>query len=619
MRLEGDRARSFTRRALFVGGVQTALFGLLAGRLWNLQVEENATWRLLAEENRVSERLVVPPRGRILDRLGRPLATNVPTYRVRIVREQAGDVRGILERLAALVPLAPERIDEIERQARSVRAFVPVVVREDLDWEEVATIAVHSPDLPGVMLDAGLLRQYPYGSTVAHILGYVGAVSRPEIESDPDPLLQLPEFRIGKNGVERSHDAELRGKAGLLRLEVNAVGREIRELERHEGEPGQDLRLSLDLDLQRFCFERLAEQISASVVVMDVRSGAVLAMVSVPGYDPRAFTRGISDRHWQSLLKDPLHPLVNKCIRGEYPPGSTFKMVTALAALEAGAATPESEVFCPGSMTLGNARFHCWKSHGHGRLGLEQALAQSCDVYFYEMARRVGVDAIAAMSRRLGLGEPTSIDLPGEKGGLAPTSRWKRERFGVPWQKGETLITGIGQGFVLATPLQLAVMTARLATGRAVRPWLAGAPQGPFDPAQLPGLGLSAEHLLPVLSGMNQVVNGSRGTARASALTGVDAAMAGKTGTSQVRRITRAERASGAHKRKDRPREHRDHALFVGYAPVTAPRYAVAVVVEHGESGSATAAPIARDILQRALQLAPAGPLTVSARGEQVR
>ncbi|MDX6752198.1 penicillin-binding protein 2 [Geminicoccaceae bacterium 1502E] len=612
MRLEGDRARSFTRRALLVGGVQTGLFGLLAARLWNLQVEENATWRLLADDNRISERLIVPPRGRILDRLGRPLATNMPTYRVRVVREQARDLRGVLERLAMIVPLSAGRIDEIERQARSLRAFVPVVVREDLSWEQVASIAVRSPDLPGVMLDAGLLRQYPYGSTVSHILGYVGAVSREELQQDPDPLLQLPEFRIGKNGVERSHDAALRGRAGLLRVEVNAVGREIRELERHEGDAGADLKLSLDLDLQRFCFERLAEQLSASAVVMDVHSGAVLAMVSVPSYDPRAFARGISTELWQALVADPFHPLVNKCIRGEYPPGSTFKMVTALAALEAGVATPRTEVFCPGYMVLGNARFHCWKQHGHGRLQLEQALAQSCDIFFYEMARRVGVDGLAAVSRRLGLGGPTGIDLPGEKGGLAPTSQWKRERFGVPWQKGETLITGIGQGFMLATPLQLAVMTARLANGgRAVEPWLARSAQG--QPGAAADLGFAAEHLAPILAGMNEVVNGSRGTARAAALQGLGVAMAGKTGTSQVRRITKAERASGAHKRKDRPREHRDHALFVCFAPVEAPRYAVSVIVDHGDSGSATAAPIARDIMKRTLELAPGGgPLQIS-------
>lgn len=616
MRREGDRTRSFTRRALVVGGAQTGLFGLLAGRLWSLQVEQGARWRIQADENRISERLIAPPRGRILDRLGRPLASNVPTYRVRIVREQAGDVRAVLERLDAILSLGAERIDEIERQARSLRAFIPVLVHEDLTWAQVASIAVRSPELPGVVLDSGLLRQYSYGSTVSHILGYVGAVGVEELRSDPDPLLQLPDFRIGKTGIERSYEKELRGEAGLLRVEVNALGREIRELGRHEGKAGADLGLTLDLDLQRFCFERLGEELSASAVVMDVRSGAVLAMVSVPSYDPRAFTRGISKPVWQALVRDPFHPLVNKCIRGEYPPGSTFKMVTALAALEAGVATPGSDVFCPGSITLGNARFHCWKSYGHGHMNLEQALAQSCDVYFYELARRVGVDAIAAMAGRLGLGRPTGIDLPGEKGGLAPTRQWKRDRLGVPWQKGETLILGIGQGFMLATPLQLAVMTSRIANGGwPVRPWLVREPPVAGDEAALPAI--APEHLAAVRAGMREVVNGPRGTARAAALELPEVMMAGKTGTSQVRRITKAERASGAHKRKDRPREERDHALFVCYAPLDAPRYAVSVIVEHGNSGSATAAPIARDIMQRTLELAPGGPLRISAREER--
>ncbi|MCS6779699.1 MAG: penicillin-binding protein 2 [Geminicoccaceae bacterium] len=624
MHQESDRTRCFRRRALLVGGAQLALMGGLAVRLWQLQVRDAESYRLLAEENRINQRLTVPPRGVIVDRRGRPLAVNVPTYRVRIVREQAKDVRKVLEALAEIVPLDEARIDEVVQLAKAQRPFVPVTVRENLSWEEVARIAVRTPDLPGVLLDSGLVRRYPHGPATAHVVGYVGPVSQAELEREADPLLRLPDLRIGKNGIEQAYDRELRGRAGLSRVEVNAIGREIREIDRREGEEGADLQLSLDLDLQRYCMERLADQEAAAAVVLEVATGAVLAMASVPTYDPGAFAGGLSPALWRQLTTDPRHPLFNKCIRGTYPPGSTFKMITAIAALEAGVATPSTEVFCPGHMSLGNARFHCWRPSGHGRLALVQALAQSCDVYFYELARRVGIDALASVARRFGAGVRLGIDLPGEKPGLMPDSRWKRERLKQPWQKGETLVCGIGQGFVSMTPLQLAVMTARLCNGgREVHPWVVRGPhahvsEGKGRPA--PSLGVSRANLEAVLKGMFEVVNGPRGTAKASALPLPGVYMAGKTGTSQVRRITKAERAVGAHKRKDRPREERDHALFVCYAPHDRPRYAVAVVVEHGESGAKAAAPIARDIMVEALRLDPSrelvpGRLDMAERG----
>jgi penicillin-binding protein 2 len=602
MQQEADRARCFTRRALFVGGVQVAFFGALAARLYHLQVERSADFALLAEDNRANQRLLVPPRGRIIDRLGRPLARNVPTYRMLVIREQARDLRPLLERLAALVALAPDRIDAVLQESRARRAFVPLLVREDLSWDEVARVAVHSPELQGAVLDSGLLRNYPEGSVLAHVLGYVGAVNPADQSADQDPLLQLPDFRIGKSGIERSYDAVLRGRAGLSRVEVNATGREIRELDRREGVPGVDVRLALDLDLQRFCVARLSSELSASAVVVDVRSGGVLALASVPSFEPAAFTGGLRPSVWNELRDDPRTPLVNKCIRGQYPPGSTFKMMTALAALEAGI-QPTYQAFCPGHLSLGSAVFHCWKEHGHGTIAMVQALGQSCDVYFYDLARRVGVDAIAAMATRFGLGGKLGIDLPGEKAGLIPTTAWKKATLGQGWQKGETLVCGIGQGYVSATPLQLAVMAARLANGeRAVQPWLV-APGEAGDPP--PPLGVPRAHLDVVRAGMREVIHGGRGTARAADLGMPGVEMAGKTGTAQVRRISRAERAVGRHKRKDLPWAERDHALFVCFAPFAEPRYAVAVVVEHGMSGSKFASPIARDIMRRTLELGP--------------
>jgi penicillin-binding protein 2 len=606
MHREADRLRVFGRRAALLAAGKLGLFGLLGARLHYLQVTNADQYALLADENRINHRLLPPARGRVLDRHGTALARNVPIYRVRVVREQAKDVARTLHALARLIPLSPERIEQVVAEASRRRAFVPIAVREDLSWDEVARVAVHAPDLPGIMLDSGLLRDYPAGDILAHVVGYVGPVSEAELTGEP--LLELPEFRHGKAGIERVYNDLLRGAAGISRFEVNALGREIKELQRRDGEPGQDLELTLDLDLQRFVHQRLAGEPSASAVVLDVQSGEVLALASVPSFEPGAFTNGLSRTAWRALLANPQTPLVNKAISGLYPPGSTFKMVVALAALEAGVVSPETEVHCPGHMELGNHRFHCWRRWGHGPMKLIPAIAQSCDVYFYEVARRVGVDTIAEMSRRFGLGEVTGLDLPGEKGGLVPDRAWKRAARGEPWHQGETLVVGIGQGYLQTTPLQLAVMTARIANGgRAIRPRLARLPQG-LAAAAPERLQVSDWALRLVRQGMDEVVNAQRGTAYTSRLADPEHAMAGKTGTSQVRRISRAERLTGVRRNEDRPWQERDHALFVAYAPSRNPRFAVSVVVEHGGSGSQAAAPIARDIIARTLELDPTRP-----------
>ena len=602
---ESERARVFTRRALLLGGGQLALFGALAGRLYYLQVLNADDYALLADDNRINHRLLPPERGRVVDRHGVPLARNSPTYRVLIVREQASDLRATLKALSRLIDLPEERIQEVIAVAEAHRRFVPVTVREDLNWTEVAAISIHSPELPGVMVVSGLFREYPAGEVTAHVLGYVGPVAQQELTGEP--LLELPEFRIGKNGVEKVYDQLLRGRPGISRFEVNALGREIKELYREDGEPGQAIGLTVDLDLQRYVHGRLRAEASASAVILDVRTGEVLALASVPTFDPGALVDGVRPETWRAWLGDPKAPLVNKAIAGQYPPGSTFKMIVALAALEAGVVGPDHEVTCPGFMYLGAHRFHCWRSGGHGKLALVDAIAQSCDLYFYDLARKVGIDAIAAMARRFGLGERMDIDLPGERPGLVPDRAWKLAARGVPWQTGETLVVGIGQGFLQATPLQLAVMTARIANGnQAVRPWLARPPGGEEGSVKTEPLGASERSLRLVREGMHKVVNGERGTARGARLPNREITMAGKTGTSQVRRISRAERLSGVRKNEEKAWEERDHGLFVAFAPYREPRYAVAVVVEHGGNGSQSAAPIARDIMAKALELDPA-------------
>lgn len=616
MRRDTDRQKAFTRRAALLAGGKALLLSALAGRMYYLQVIEAPRYATLAEENRINLRLLPPPRGRILDRHGRVLAGNEQTYRVTIVAEQARNVDAILGTLGTLLDISATDRERILREIRRRRSFVPVTILENLDWEAVARIEVNAPALPGVAIDEGQNRHYPYGEEFAHVLGYVAAVSESDLTGEP--LLQLPGFRIGKAGIEKTHDLALRGSGGRSEVEVNAYGRVIRELSRKEGQPGADLVTTLDLDLQRLANARLQGE-SGAIVAMDIHGGGVLALASSPSYDPGSFVRGLKAEEWRALIDNPRAPLSNKAIAGQYAPGSTFKMVVALAGLEKGVISPATPLFCSGSVRLGDSRFHCWKRGGHGRVSLHEGIVRSCDVYFYEVARRVGVDAIAEMASRLGLGAALGLDLPGERGGVVPTREWKRAQMGQPWHQGETLITGIGQGYVLSTPLQLAVMTARLASGGyRVTPALVrkARPPGATAADLFPALGIAEADLRAVLNAMVGVVNAGNGTARASAIHEAGFEMAGKTGTSQVRRITAAERARGVWKNEDLPWERRDHALFVGYAPVHAPRYAVAVIIEHGGGGSKAAAPVARDILLAAQKLdalriaapPPAGP-----------
>ena len=646
------RYRTFTRRALLLGGVQGALVSALAARMYYLQVIEAERYTVLAEENRINLRLLPPPRGRILDRYGLPMALNDHNYRVVVVAEQTPSLDDTLALLGQIIPITEVDRARVWRERRRNRAFVPITVRENLDWEQVARIEVNAPDLPGVSIEVGQSRDYPYGGSASHVLGYVGAVSERELTGDP--LLELPGFRVGKSGIERQYDELLRGSAGNSQVEVNAVGRIIRELARDEGQPGLDLHTTIDIGLQQYVQQRLTSELSASAVVIDVSSGEILAMGSTPTYDPSAFGRGLTSGEWQALINDPLHPLTNKAIAGQYPPGSTFKMIVALAALEAGI-DPGYSVFCPGHMSLGSARFHCWKRGGHGRLSMVDGIKHSCDVYFYDIARKVGIDAIATMARRLGLGHVDGVDLPGERPGLIPDSAWKKATLGESWYPGETLVAGIGQGFITATPLQLATMMARLANGgHEVIPHVlrkgpadptedwpilpAAADLGSIEPAAgpvvgladspFPSLGLSEAHLKIVLEGMNRVSNEQGGTAYRSRIDIPGMELGGKTGSAQVRRITMAERLTGVKKNEDLPWNQRDHALFVAFAPVAAPRYAVSVVVEHGGGGAAVAAPIARDILieaqtrardrvlarQVALATEPASPLAMRPR-----
>ncbi|MEM7176680.1 MAG: penicillin-binding protein 2 [Pseudomonadota bacterium] len=595
--------RRVTRRAAVVLGLQLALGGALAWRMRQLQVVETERYRLLAEENRINMRLIAPARAQIFDRNGKPLAINTKNYRVVMIREQTNDVDATLDDLSRLIDIPERQRRRVTKELRSKSAFVPVSVAEHLSWDAFSRINVNAPALPGIQPEVGLSRHYPHGRQTAHVVGYVGRVTKRDLEKldTIDPILQIPEFQIGKSGIEKAAEFDLRGEAGSRQIEVNALGRVIRELDRTEGLTGNDLHLTLDLDLQDAVLRRLNDE-SAAAVLMDLRDGDLLALASSPSYDPNPFVLGISQKEYGALLENDHRPLHNKWASGMYPPGSTFKMVVALAALEAGVVNPGENVYCPGHMKLGNRKFHCWRRGGHGHVSLERALEQSCDVYFYEVARRVGIDKIAEMARRLSIGTDIELPVTALRSGLMPTKDWKRRTKEVAWQLGDTLNAGIGQGFVLATPLQLAVMTARIATGRAIEPRLIRAIDGQPQPvAPEPELGINRHHLDLVRKGMFDVVNSKKGTARRSRISDDENLMAGKTGTSQVRNITAAERARGVFKNEDLPWRRRDHALFVAFAPYENPRYAVSVIVEHGGGGSKAAAPIARDIMMRAL------------------
>ncbi len=598
-----EKSRVFTRRAIILGGAKTALFSLLAGRLYYLQIIEGTEYHKMAEENRINLRIIAPPRGRILDRYGVPLAINDQSFRVVLLPEQVNELKPLLENLGRYIALDDADKKRIERDMRERSGFNAVIVRDNLTRDQMDMIAIHTPELIGIDLDAGEVRSYPYGETTAHLLGYVGMASKNEVdraEADEDNILGVPGYRVGKNGVEKQYERDMRGRAGDVEMEVNAHGRVVRELMRHDPTPGQDLTLAIDIGLQQFAQQRLAREEGASAVVLDIFTGEVLVMASQPSFDPNLFTYGISKDDWDSLNKDVRSPLMNKAIGGVYAPGSTFKPITALAALEADIVDPKARVYCPGYYELGDHKFHCWKKGGHGSVNMVEAMAGSCDTYFYDLGKRVGIDKIQAMAQRFGFGKKLNVDIPHEQGGFVPNRAWKKTNKHQEWQQGETLVSAIGQGFLLTSPLQLAVMAARIANnGLAITPHVA---QKIGDrvvaPKQWPSMGLDPKNLKIVQDGLYAVVNEQTGTAYGARIPDKGMEMAGKTGSAQVRHISEAERLDGVKKNETLPWRERDHALFAGYAPVDSPRYAVAVVVEHGGSGAHDAAPIARDILK---------------------
>ncbi|MFO1104648.1 MAG: penicillin-binding protein 2 [Amaricoccus sp.] len=592
-----------TRRALMLFGLQLGVIGTLGWRMRDLQIVQHDHYALLSDENRINLRLIPPARGLILDRNGTPLAVNRQNYRISMVREQVTDPEATLARLAQIIDLPDELQQRALRDMKDHSAFVPVVVAEHLSWDDVVRVSANAPILPGVLPEVGLSRYYPHGGDTGHVVGYVGPVSERDLQKleNPDPVLQIPRFQIGKTGVEQRLEDELRGHAGTLRIEVSAAGRVMRELGRVEGTAGEDITLTLDEPLQTFAMQRMAGE-SAAAAVIDCENGDIVALASSPGFDPNLFVFGIGATDWNALLNDEYRPLANKVIAGTYPPGSTFKPVVALAALAAGVIRPGDRVNCPGYTMLGNRAFHCWRKGGHGPMDLHGGIAHSCDCYFYEVARRVGADGIAEMAKKLGLGVQHDLPMPAVAAGNMPDRAWKQAVRKEAWTVGDSFNYGIGQGFTLASPFQLAVMASRVATGRMVVPRLVKAVGGVEVPvAPQASLGIDPNDLKAVQRGMWGVSNEGGATAYRSRIALPEMAMAAKTGTAQVRIISTAERSTGVKRNEHLPWNRRDHALFIAFAPWDKPRYAMAQIVEHGGGGSAVAAPIARDILLFAL------------------
>jgi penicillin-binding protein 2 len=601
-----ERERRFTRRSLILGSAQAAGFLLIGWRLFDLQVLERGHYAPLADENRIDLQILAPRRGRILDDAGRPLADNKEIFSATVTPAMAKDLQALLARVRQILPLTDGAVAEIVQRSKKQNRSRPVMIASELTFDELAKLNLFAPSLPGIGTEATWRRRYHGGESIGHVVGFVGSVDRFGV--DDDAVLRLPDTRIGKRGVEAGFESVLRGSGGTQKIEVDARGRMVRTLETIEPVHGRDVMLSIDADLQKAVLGRMQRERTAAAVVIDVKTGEIVALVSVPGFDPAAIASGISEAEWRKLATAEDKPLLNRVVSGQYAPGSTFKIVTALAALDAGVVSPDERISCPGHYRLGNRTYPCWKTAGHGELTIHEALRCSCDVFFYEIARRSGIDKIAAAARRLGLGAIYDFGLTEEKAGIIPDRDWKRGNFNAPWLGGETLLTGIGQGYVQTTPLQLALMMARVAGGRAILPSIEKKTHSiefavlPFQPA----------HLDIVRNGMLAAVNDDGGAAEKARLGSGRPQIAGQAGTAALTARENVAQENG------RQNSRRNHAIVVAYTPFDAPRYAIATVIEHTSTSDDTAAPLARDILNLVLDHDDASRIHKNTTGEGV-
>ncbi len=593
--------RIFSRRAMFIGAGQSVLAGALVTRLAYLQLWKHQEYSIQSDSNRIKPIINPAPRGTVFDRHGFPLTKNDSNYRLLLYLGKKNTNDELIEKLASILDLSNETKNVFLNKVKNARRKNVISLMDNLGWDDLARIETNSHLLPGIVIDSGIMRGYPYPAETAHFLGYVSLPSEKEIDENEQNLFMHPDFRIGKFGLEKTFDEALRGQYGVEYVEVDVHEAPLRTLSIKQPVEGSRLHLTVDFSLQKFVTQRIKDEV-ASVVVMDVKTGEILAYASSPTFDPNNFVEGVSKEYWQQLNNDQRKPLNNKPISALYPPGSTFKLMVAMAALEAGV-NPHNRVYCNGSFQFGRRAFHCWKEGGHGSMDLVDGIKNSCNTYFFTIANQIGYEKFTEMAKKFGYGEKFDISLFGSKSGVVPSDQWKRQAFHQPWVGGDTLNTAIGQGFVLATPLQMAVITARIANGGVpIKPYLVKNHNvvKQYDSLKTQPL-VKMQHLKLVQEGMRRVVNDPGGTAYAKRIEIKGFEMAGKTGTSQV--ISKREKEMS----KAENANHANHAIFVGFAPISEPKYAISVVVEHGKSGSGTAGPIAKDIMIEVQRLANPG------------
>lgn len=591
----------FNRRTAILGGAQSVLVSALVARLGYLQIFKYEEYSTKSDSNRIRPLINPAPRGLILDRNGKMLISNSHNYRLLLYMENKPDVNKIIEKISEILMLSDADKEIMLNRVKNARRKSIVSLVDNLSWDDVARIEINYYKLAGVSIGSGVRRRYPFPLDTAHFVGYVSLPSEKDIESNSQNLFLHPDFRIGKSGVEKSFDESLRGKFGVRYVEVNAFGVPVRTLSTQDSIEGSRLNLTVDLRLQQFISERIKD-LTAAVTVIDVKTGEIIAMCSSPSFDPNQFVEGVSRDYWKQLIGDPKKPLNNKPISATYPPGSTFKLMVAIAAQELGLSKDE-HFYCNGAYQLGRRTFHCWKKEGHGSMDMSNGIKNSCNVYFFNVANRIGIEKITEVAKRFGYGEHLDVSLFGVKSGNVPSDEWKRKVFKQPWVKGDTLNTAIGQGFVLATPLQMAVIAARIANGGVpIKPYLVRNRNIYSQYNDLKAKVLAdKKHLDVVREGMYRVVNEVGGTAYGKRITVKGWEMAGKTGTSQV--ISKRE----DQMTNEEMNNNQNHAIFIGFAPVSNPKYAVSVAVEHGGAGSATAAPIGHDVLLEAQRLLAGG------------
>ena len=579
------------RRSFFLYVLKLSLFSIVGWRLYNIQIKDSDKYRTLSKNNQIDIEILYPLRGLIVDIKNNILVSNKKVFDIYIIPENTKNINKTLNQLSKILQIDFKKKRKIIELSAKVKKFEKIKIFENISWEELEKIEANKINIEGIFISQDYMRVYEYGNIFSHLLGYINKPNEDELSL---PFItNMPDLDIGKEGLEKSFNPILVGKSGQREIEVNSSGRIIREISRKDSVQGKNIQLTVDLRLQEYALNLLNSYRAGSIVVMNVQNGHILCMASTPSYNPNNIVKKPNKDYWDSILQNKLSPLTFRSIQGLYAPGSTFKMIVAIAGLYYGIIDTNTNHFCEGKVSLGDRLYHCWKNNGHGSVNVDQAIKESCDVFFYEISKKIGIDKIASVAKEFGLGQNFDIPLSNQKSGIIPSKKWKKENLGKSWYPGETLISAIGQGFVLTNPLQLVNMTSIIASeGEIVAPKIIN--DGILNKKK--DLNKYKEAIKIIKKSMFKVVNEERGTAFKSR--SKETVFSGKTGTSQVRRITVAERESEDFRKREIEWNKRDHALFVGYMPHDKPKYSISVVIEHGGSGASTAAPIAKQVFQ---------------------